>query len=404
MRAGTAFRSFFSRTSVSALIVLFALASPLLLIRPGLSDDAPLTVRGVIPNVARDEASPLHLNQIQVVGTHNSYHLQLRPAAFALLQQAAPKEAMEWEFSHAPLDQQLTAGIRQIELDAYADPAGGLYANPLGLRLIGENPPGGIPELLAPGFKVLHTQDIDFETNCFTLVSCLTVVRTWSDAHPGHLPVVIMIEAKEEPLPEDVIDPALGIVTPLPIGAAEFDALDAEILSVFSRSRIIEPDDIRGDEATVDAGVQANGWPTLDEARGKVLFVLDNREKRADYLAGHPALEGRVMFTDSRPGEEDGAFLILNNPIAQSAEIRAAVTSGYLVRTRADENTVEARSGDVARRDAAFSSGAQFISTDFPWYAPAVWTGYSVELPGGAATICNVVVVPLGCPYDPVIP
>jgi len=33
--------------------------------------------------------------------------------------------------------------------------------------------------------------------------------------------------------------------------------------------------------------------------------------------------------------------------------------------TRADEDTREARDGNTARREAAFSSGAQFVVTDF---------------------------------------
>ena len=37
-----------------------------------------------------------------------------------------------------------------------------------------------------------------------------------------------------------------------------------------------------------------------------------------------------------------------------------------MVRTRADSDTREARKNDTTRRDKALSSGAQFISTDYP--------------------------------------
>ena len=51
-----------------------------------------------------------------------------------------------------------------------------------------------------PGFKVLHTQDLDYRTTCSTLKGCLTIVRDWSRAYPWHVPIMIMIEAKDAPL------------------------------------------------------------------------------------------------------------------------------------------------------------------------------------------------------------
>ena len=64
--------------------------------------------------------------------------------------------------------------------------------------------------------------------------------------------------------------------------------------------------------------------------------------------------------------------------------------AGFLVRTRADADTAEARKNDPKRRDKAFASGAQMVSTDFPVAVPAVST-YSVQLPGGAAYRINPV-------------
>jgi hypothetical protein len=45
--------------------------------------------------------------------------------------------------------------------------------------------------------------------------------------------------------------------------------------------------------------------------------------------------------------------------------ISSDVAQGFIVKTRADEDTREARDGNTARREAAFSSGAQFVVTDF---------------------------------------
>ena len=42
------------------------------------------------------------------------------------------------------------------------------------------------------------------------------------------------------------------------------------------------------------------------------------------------------------------------------------VKAGFLVRTRDDEPTEQARANDTKMRDQALASGAQFISTDYP--------------------------------------
>ncbi len=70
-----------------------------------------------------------------------------------------------------------------------------------------------------------------------------------------------------------------------------------------------------------------------------------------------------------------------------SKTINALVKQGYLVRTRTDESTEQARTNDTTRRDLALSSGAQMLSTDYPSSEPSPWTNYSVGLPrwtGGA--------------------
>ena len=56
----------------------------------------------------------------------------------------------------------------------------------------------------------------------------------------------------------------------------------------------------------------------------------------------------------------------LNDPIGDFDAIQADGAAGYVVRTRADADTVEARSGDTTPRDAALASGAQWVSTDYP--------------------------------------
>jgi hypothetical protein len=336
----------------------------------------------------------VHLNEIQVLGSHNSYHLLPRPALLSALLALDPQfEGFVYE--HLPLDQQFeTQGIRQIELDVFYDPLGGHYGTRVVLPLLGDDPVAP-PIMFEPGLKVFHVQEVDFESTCLTLIDCLKTIRTWSAANRRHLPLVVLIEAKDDV----IIDPLnLGFVVPLPFDAAAFDALDEEIRSVFPPKRMITPDDVRGSHATLEEAVLTDGWPTLKDSRGKVLFLLDNEGKQDVYTAGHPNLEGRVLFTNANPGDPDAAFIKRNDPIADGVtEIPSLVQAGYLVRTRADADTVQARTGDTTQREAALSSGAHYVSTDYPVPNPDFGTGYYVEIPGGEIARCNPFNAPPAC-------
>jgi hypothetical protein len=336
------------------------------------------------------------LNQVQVLGTHNSYHIQPDPRLINLYL-VFDEQVIQWEYTHRPLDEQFERlGIRQIELDVYADPMGGLYAAPFGLQYLnlGSDSEVRIPELEAPGIKVLHVQELDYDTTCQTLVECLGVLKDWSDASPGHLPIMILIEAKDDLVPDPL---ELGFVVPIEFGPAEFDDLDAEIRSVFPPEQLITPDDVRGGAPTLEEAVQTRGWPTLSEARGRILFALDNGgSKREAYLEGHPSLMGRVLFTNATPGQPDAAFVKVNEPRADPDRIPELVRDGYIVRTRADADTLDARDNDTERRDAALASGAQYVSTDYR-EPDLAFSEYQVMLPDGAPGRCNPVNAPPGC-------
>src|SRR5918995_4313921 len=74
---------------------------------------------------------PVRLNEIQVLASHNSYHVQPEPALMAALTDFLGDAAQGFEYTHRPLADELDAGVRQIELDVFVDdPAGGRYAHP----------------------------------------------------------------------------------------------------------------------------------------------------------------------------------------------------------------------------------------------------------------------------------
>jgi hypothetical protein len=312
-------------------------------------------------------ADRVRINQAQVIGTHNSYHLRGPQSLQKLIANYAPGLAQELDYGHRPLAEQFSRlGIRQIELDCFADPQGGLYAEPRGPKLaaaLGLPPvPDHDPEhrLRAPGFKVMHVQDIDYLSSVLTLKEGLQQVRAWSDQHPRHFPIFILLELKEDrPLPQ--------LTQSVRFDERELDALDAEILSVFPREKILAPDDVRGKEATLPEALSKHGWPTIKAARGKVMFGLDNPGAVRDlYLKGHPALEGRLLFVSVRPSHPAAAWMKENNAIGDFDLIQDLVRRGFLVRTRADSSTRQARKNNTRGRDQALASGAQFISTDYP--------------------------------------
>ncbi len=87
----------------------------------------------------------LRINQLQFIGTHNSYHVR---------DPAKPNKSFpDWSYSHAPLDLQLERGVRSFELDLQ-------YRN-------GE-------------FQVFHVAKLDEGSTCRTLKEGLETVRRWS--------------------------------------------------------------------------------------------------------------------------------------------------------------------------------------------------------------------------------
>ncbi len=143
----------------------------------------------------------LRINQLQFIGTHNSYHVRAKPHRnFKFL-----------NYSHAPLDVQLDRGVRSVELDLHDR--------------------NGV-------FEVFHVVKMDEGTNCRRLSDALETVRKWSDAHPHHLPISFLFEMKKDGVG---LDPTIR-----PFDAASLDRLDELLRSVFPVARCITPDDVRG--------------------------------------------------------------------------------------------------------------------------------------------------------------
>ncbi len=334
------------------------------------------------PGCTRAAVDALPMTAIQTIGTHNSYKKAIAPAEFALLKSINPKTALTLDYGKPPLSQQLDAGARQLELDYVYDPQGGRYATPLGLKMAkdADVAPYDASGMMKPGLKVMHVPDIDYRSVCVTFVACLTEVRAWSRAHPDHLPLLIIMNLKDDQIPVP------GATPLLPFDAKAMDAIDAEIRSVFPDSALITPDWVQGRHATLREAVAAGGWPRLKAARGKVMFAMDEGKAKTDlYRGDRKSLEGRAMFINTPDlASPAAAYITLNEPDELADRIGQALKAGLIVRTRADADTFEARANDRKRQEAAFASGAQYVSTDY--LTPDTRFGpYEAHLPGGGA-------------------
>jgi hypothetical protein len=283
----------------------------------------------------------LRLNQIQMKGTHNSFHMRTIPLL-----------STEWDYEHQPIDVQLESqGVRAIELDVFWNWSAGRY-------------------------DVYHVYLVDDATTCRRLADCLATLRVWSDAHPAHHPIFVQIEGKGA-VGDDV---------------SHANALEEAILDVIPRSQIITPDDVRGDAETLREAVTTTGWPTLGETRGKILFFLDcARELCVAYAHDGESLDGRLLFAASQSGDPFAGVMVINTP---GQAVTDAVEAGFIVRTRAFD-VGDAQEDDDSSIAPALASGGHIISTDVP--APVPEYGLHLEIPGGTPSRCNPITAPEQC-------
>ena len=292
-------------------------------------------------------ASELTLEHMQVKGTHNSYHLK----------PLIPFDKSH-DYSHAPLDEQLESqGVRAFELDVHK-----------GLG----------------GLEVYHITVIYAVSTCYTFGGCLGVIKGWSDAHPQHLPITVWIEIKDQ-------------TGGSAIGAGDLDGLDDVVRGVFPADKLLTPDDIQGDHASVQDALAGDGWPLIDSVRGQVLFVLLNVEDThaANYTANYTTLAGRAMFARATPKQFNLPWAaIAKLGAGDAADITAAHAAHLLIATNVC-GAGEADDACFATLDTAKAAGIHMLKDDFPAAVPN--KAYWMDLPDGNPARCNPVTAPPDC-------
>ncbi len=310
----------------------------------------------------------MRLNHYKVLASHNSYKKNPNPKVIKFLskfkKQLGPSNDPEqMDYGHLPLPQQFDEyNIRGIEIDINYDPKGGLYRKRKVNKLItGLRQKVKDPLMKQPGFKVLHIADVDYETNYLTFKQVLNELKTWSAAHPNHTPIFVNIESKGfNPGDESGFLRFLGFKRALQFNEDAFRALDKEIFDVLSADNIFQPNDLKANFPNIKERLNQQGWPLLKDCLGKIIFILEGNNQDLYEKSG----VNRPMFVYNPPNGENTAFVVKNDPIGNEQEIEL-LTHKYIVRTRSDAGTLEARANDYKRFNAAIKSGAQIISTDY---------------------------------------
>ena len=305
-------------------------------------------------STSQDLEGLLRINHIQMKGTHNSYHVE-----------PLVSPTREYMYTHEELNVQASQlGVRQFEIDVWWD--------------------------IRDGLRVYHNQ-YDSGTTCPTFENCMNTLLEWSNANPNHHTTFIWIEPKDWP------EQSMDITTTVQMSGI-LDEIESEITQFWPRNKTITPADVQGDHPSLNDALANEGWPLLEDSRGKVIFVLlATGGMREIYLEDYfPTGRMFPMFTsqDDSPSYAQAIFS-LTDPIGDGDEIEHLAAEGYIVRTRADSGGEEADNNDTSRLEAALSSGAHSISTDYPAKVESI--EYWVEIPGGTPSRCNPVSAPDQC-------
>jgi hypothetical protein len=338
----------------------------------------------VVYSVNAQYPDSIRLNDLRILASHNSYKAKPDPRVLRFLTRFKKRlgndlNPIQLDYGHETLENQLNVyGVLGFELDVCPDPKGGRYfRRRLNAFIPGMRQRSKVKELKQPGFKLLHIADVDYETNYITFKQALFSLHKWSDKHPKHLPLFINIEVKRDaPGNHSNTLRFLGFRKALSVDSIDLNDLDDEIRSVFpvSESRLYSPSDLQGAYSSVNERLKKEGWPSLNECLGKVFFMLDgdiDQQYTNDLTLGR----SRPMFVYGEPNAPATAFVIKNDPVGKEEEIRA-LTALYMVRTRSDAGTLEARANDYSRWDACIHSQAQIISTDYYRPDPVIGSFY----------------------------
>lgn len=279
----------------------------------------------------------LKFNAIRYTATHNSYQTEsvdelkqiyrkLSDLTFGLV----PENMAD--FVSPTLTDQLNSGIYSFEID---------------IEVFDRN--GDI------SFTCMHNPRFQMTTSCYDFALAMKEIAMWSDNNPNHLPITVIIEPKESFLPiEDMKVLNLDY-------AKELD----KTLRATLGDRLFTPADMLREYESFGEMRRADDWCKVKDMLGKVLILFHECKTTEGYIELDPTIRTQAMFPMLRAKDIDrdcASFLLINKPVNEFDDIQKALNNKFIVRTRVDEFTKVTEK----RREKAFESGAQIMSTDYP--------------------------------------
>ena len=288
-------------------------------------------------NLEKAFTEGVKLNEIAVMGTHNSYQLlgtlpkqglmkTLQIISFGLVENKAV-------FEMDTFTEQLEQGIRNLEID---------------IETVDDE--GDV------SFIVTHKAIIDNVSSAYNLAKGLEEIAMWSDNNPGHLPVYLLIEPKD-----DV--PSINNMKNFSLEyALELDKVLRQVLG----DRLLTPQQVMGDYESFEEMRKADGWPTLKESAGKIIVLLHTCDVTQEYIDTDTSIKTQAMFPMLLFGDIDkpyASFILDNDPVIASENNKKTVDENNLmVRTRADDYP----DFSDERYKSADNCGSHIITTDYP--------------------------------------
>lgn len=277
------------------------------------------------------------INEIAVIGTHNSYQMLPTPQKYAfekyLMFLSGGKKGTKLNFEMDPYTAQLEYGVRNLEIDIETVDKDGKVS-----------------------FVVTHSPISDNTSSAYDFVKGLYEIALWSDNNPNHLPVYLLIEPKGEV-------PSVNNMKNFSVGYAEkLDLIIREVLG----DRLLTPKQAMGDYKSFEEMRMADSWPSLKEAAGKIIVLLHPCNVTDEYISIDDTLNSQAMFPMLRFDGIDkpyASFILDNDPeTATVNNKKTVIEKNLMVRTRADNYPVFSDE----RYRCADDCGSHIITTDYP--------------------------------------
>ena len=281
----------------------------------------------------------LRLNDLRFIATHNSYKAYNAFADKLMERWIVPLGAGysgAWSYGFEPLSAQLDRGIRSFELDVMRE---------------------------KDGLRCAHIPLIDYASVCADYALAMQELALWSEHHPGHLPITVLVEAKDTILSGGMVYHEFNFDDVLYLEKITADALGA---------RLYIPQEMLGEHENFLELRTLNSYPLLSALLGRIIVIYhyEYRGTTAQYAVLDPAEHTHKMFLsagqwmayaglDTNP--DYACFMIDNNSTSRDIAVSRS-ENNFLVRTRSDTWPWHID----AWGDEALATGAFILTTDYP--------------------------------------